>query len=103
MESGEVIIEAASGVVKARDFRRKPEEGGRWSNDGIDGFKGVSWKPCPVAGGGFEIKSKVRLPVDKEMITINIKGKDEYAPRRLRITKRETRSLGSQLGNRAVG
>ncbi len=41
MESGESIIGTARGVVKARNFRRKPEEGGRWSNDCIDGFNGV--------------------------------------------------------------
>ncbi len=28
LDSGESIIGAADGVVKARDFRRKPEEGG---------------------------------------------------------------------------
>ncbi len=37
-ESGESIVGAADGVGKARDFRRKPEEGGRWINDGIDGL-----------------------------------------------------------------
>ncbi len=59
LESGESIIGTANGVVKARDFKRKPEEGGRWSNDGIDGFKGAPLEPYPGAGGGFEIESRV--------------------------------------------
>ncbi len=40
LESGESIIGTADGVVKATDFRRKPEDGGRWSNDGVDGLEG---------------------------------------------------------------
>ncbi len=47
----------------------------------------------PGAGGGFEIKSKVRLGANTERITINIEGKDEYVPRRLRITKRDSPGL----------
>ena len=34
MGSGESTIGAANRVVKATDFRRKPEEGGRWSTVG---------------------------------------------------------------------
>ncbi len=60
MESGQSIIGTADGMVKARDFR-KPEEGERWSDDGTGGFDGVPWEPYPRAGGGFKIKSKVRL------------------------------------------
>ncbi len=58
-ESGESTIGTADGVVKARDCRRNPEEGGSWSNDGIDGFNGVPWLPYPGAGGEFEMKSRV--------------------------------------------
>ncbi len=47
LESGESITGTAEGVVKARDFRGKPENGGRWGNDGLDGFKGVPWEPYP--------------------------------------------------------
>ncbi len=76
LEGGESIAGVADGVAKARDFRRKPEDGGRWSNGGIDGFKGVPWERYPGAGGGFEINSKVRLPTDSERIIL-IAGKDE--------------------------
>ena len=49
LESGESIIGTAEGVVKARDLWRKSENGGRWGNDGLDGFKGVPWQPYPGA------------------------------------------------------
>ena len=90
-EGGESSVGAADGAAKARDFRWKPEERGRWSNDGIDGFNGVPWEPYPGAGGGFEIKSKARLPVDSERITVNFKGKDEYSPRRTRKASKSAR------------
>ncbi len=41
LESGESIIGAPEGVVKARVFRGKPENGGRWWSNGVDAFKGV--------------------------------------------------------------
>jgi hypothetical protein len=42
--------------------------------------------------------------MDHDIININIEGKDEYAPRRLRITKREIwRRLGSLSGVQVVG
>ncbi len=43
VKSMESFIGAADGVVKASDFKKKPEERARWSNDGIDGFNGVPW------------------------------------------------------------
>jgi hypothetical protein len=54
-ENGESIVGTADGVIKARDFRSKPEDGGPWSNDEIDLFNGVPWEPDPRSGGGFEI------------------------------------------------
>ncbi len=74
LESGEPIIVTADGAVKARDFRRKPEYGGRWGNDGKGGFKGVPLEPCRQAGGGCEIKSKVRLPTDPGELTKIVKS-----------------------------
>ena len=52
-ESGESLIGTGEGVVKARDFRRKPENGGRWSKEDFDEFRGVPWEPYSGAGGGF--------------------------------------------------
>ena len=101
LESGESIIGTTSGVVTARDFGRKPEERGRGSDDGVDGFKGVPWEPYPGAGTGFEIKSKVRLPVVSERITINIEGKDEHVPRRMRIASKDLAKFGLTVGRAA--
>ncbi len=41
LDNGESIVGTAGGFAKARDCRRKPEECGRWINDGIDGFNGA--------------------------------------------------------------
>ncbi len=98
LESGESIIGTACRVVKARDFRRKPGEGGRWSNDGVDGFNGVPGEPYPGAAGGFEMKSRVRLPISNEKIIKIFEGKAEYAPRRMRITKKALEKLGFTVG-----
>ena len=98
MEGGESLIGAESGVVKARDFRRKPENGARWSTEDFDKFVGTPWEPYPGAGGGFEIKSKVRLPTETERIMETIKGKEDYAPRRLRIKKEDLEKYGYTVG-----
>jgi hypothetical protein len=55
MESGESLIGTDGGVVKARDFRRKAENGGRWSVAEFDKFVGFPWEPYPGAKGGFEL------------------------------------------------
>ncbi len=61
MESGESIIGTPDGAVKATDFRRKPENGGRWGNDGIDGFKGGS------AGAMPRVRRRIRDQVEGEV------------------------------------
>ncbi len=98
LESGESIIGTPEGVVKARDFRRRRENGGRWRNDGIDGFKGAPWEPYPGAGGGSEIKSKVRLPTESGELTKIVKGKEGVVPRRLRVEKEGLEKLGFTTG-----
>ncbi len=65
LERGESVISTKEGVVKPRDFRRKPENGGRWSVEDFDKFVGVAWEPYPGAKGGCELRSKVRLPIDR--------------------------------------
>jgi hypothetical protein len=64
VESGESIIGTDRGVVKARDFRRKPLNGGRLCEEKFNKFVGVPWEPYPGAGGGTDIKTKVRLPTE---------------------------------------
>ncbi len=86
------------GVVKARDFRRKPESGGRRGNKGVGGLKGVPWEPYPGAGGGYEIKSTVRLPAESGELAKIVKGKDGLAPWRLRIKKEDLEKFGFATG-----
>ncbi len=40
-ESGESSIGTGEGISKARHFRRKPENGGRWSKVDFDKFRGI--------------------------------------------------------------
>ena len=51
LESGESIVGTSEGVVEAGDFRRRPENGGRWSAEEFDKFVGVPWGPRPGAKG----------------------------------------------------
>ncbi len=78
MESGESIVGAHVGVVKARDFRRKPENEGRRSEEDFDNFVSVLWGLCSGAGGRAELKSKVRLPIEPGELARPVKGKDEH-------------------------
>ncbi len=54
LEGGESLMGAGAGVAKARDVRRKQDNGGRWRVEDFDKFKEVRLVPCPVAAGGFE-------------------------------------------------
>jgi hypothetical protein len=75
--------------VKERDFRRKPENGGRWRVEDFDKFVAVPWEPYPGAKGGYELRPKVRLPADPSEITGAVKGRDEFARRRFIIKKED--------------
>jgi hypothetical protein len=50
-DSGEVIIGTIDGVIKSRDFRRKPIEKERWNKYRFNEFKRVPWEPVPGQGG----------------------------------------------------
>ena len=98
LESGEAIIGTSEGVLKARDFRRKPENGGRWSRADFDKFIGVPWELYPGIKGSTEMRSKVRLPQEPAEVTRPIRGKDEYVPRRFRIQKSDLQKFGYTAG-----
>ncbi len=92
--SGESILGTEEGEVNARDFRRKPENGGRWSVEDFDKFKGVPWEPGPGAEGGYELKSKVKLPTEPSEVTRGVQGTEDFAPSRLRIRKEDLVKFG---------
>ena len=98
MESCESLIGTNEGVVKARDFRRKAENVGRWSVIDFDMFVGVPWEPYPGAKGGFELRSKVRLPAERAEFTETVKGKSDYTRRRFRIRKEDLEQFGYTAG-----
>ncbi len=56
------------------------------------------WGPCPGAGGGYESKSKVRLPTGQGVLTKIIKGRRDFVPRRLRIKKEDLEKFGFTTG-----
>ncbi len=85
MESGESFLGTDEEVVKARDVIRKAEYGGRWSVADFDKFVSVPWEPYPGAKQGFELRSKVRLPVERAEFTETVKGKSDYTRRRFRV------------------
>jgi hypothetical protein len=58
----------------------------------------VPWEPYPGAGGGYEIKSKVRLPTESGELTKIVKGKGAFVPRRLRIKKEDLEKFGFTTG-----
>ncbi len=47
LEIGESLMGAREGVAKARDFRRKAENLGRWSVAEFGKFVGAPWEPYP--------------------------------------------------------
>ncbi len=61
---GESLTGASEGAVNARGFRRKADNGGKWSAVDFDKLAGAPWGPYLGAKGGLELRSKVRLPVD---------------------------------------
>ncbi len=68
------------------------------SSDGIDGFKGVPWEPYPGGGGGYEIKSKVRLPIQQGELTKIVEAREDFVPRRLRMKKEYLDKFGLTTG-----
>ncbi len=61
------MIDTDEGVVKARDFRRKAENGGMWSIADFDQFVCVPWEPYPGAKCGFELRSKFVYQQNKQI------------------------------------
>ncbi len=57
MESRESFIGANEGVVKARDFRRKAENGGRWSVADFDKIAGA-------LGAASWSKGRIRIEIE---------------------------------------
>ncbi len=64
----------------------------------FDKFVGVRWEPYAGTKGGFELRSKVRLPVDPAELTETAKGKIEFTRRRLKIKKEDLAMFGYTAG-----
>ncbi len=70
----------------------------RWSTKDFDKLAGVVWEPYLGAKGGFELRSKTRLPTKTEKFTRSEKGKDDYAPTRMRIRNEDFEKGGYTAG-----
>ena len=101
LESGEAIIGTSEGVVKARDFQKKPEKGGRWNKIDFGKFVGLPWALYPGAKGSAEMKPNVRQPQGLAEVTRRVKGKDVYLPRRFRIQGCDLENSGFAAGRPA--
>ena len=64
----------------------------------FDKFVGVPWEPYPGAKGGFELKSKVRLPTEHAEFTETVTGKSDFVRRRFRIKKDDLEKFGYTTG-----
>ncbi len=71
---------------------------GRWSVADFDKFVGAPWEPHPGAKGGFELRSKVRLPAERAEIAETVKGKSDFTRRRFRIKREDLERLGYIAG-----
>ncbi len=80
-----VVDRCSSGGCQGERVQEEAREWGRWITGDFDAFVGAPLEPCSGAEGRFECKSKVRLSADPEDFTEIAKGKNNYAPRILRI------------------
>ena len=64
----------------------------------FDKFVGVPWEPYPGAKGGFELRSKVRLPTEYAEFTETVTGKSDFVRRRFRIKQDDLEKFGYTTG-----
>ena len=98
-ETGESIIGTNEGVVKAKDFRRKPIASQRWDKEKFAKMRGVPWKTS-VHAEGDELKIHINMPSDdgplSELITTRTAG--EPIIKRYRINPKDLEKYGYTVG-----
>jgi hypothetical protein len=104
-ESGEAIIGTKDGVVKAKDFRRRPGQE-RWKKERVDKLSGVPWCPIPSEPGQIDLKVRIRLPDAASQIVQGAQGsvRDNIA-RIMKIRQEDVLNYGCTqgwLGCRAI-
>ena len=96
-ESGESIIGTSEGVVKCRDFRRRPEAD-RWRSKDLSEIKGTPWQPTP-GRDSIEIKCKINMPSDESPITEPAQGHhEEGGVKRAKIFNNDLVRFGYTVG-----
>ena len=84
--SGEARIGTVHGVVKCRDFRRKPESE-RWSAEAVRRFAGTPWDPSPQGGSEFS-GAPVGNPLDPRPRVVE-ESEPGMSARRVRLTRED--------------
>ena len=59
IESGELFVMTAEGVIKIRSYCRKPEDE-RWKKEDLESGRGLPWEPIP-GRGRIQVKSRVKF------------------------------------------
>ena len=98
-DTGESIVGTDEGVVKAKDFRRKPIIRERWNKERLAGMKGVPWKTS-VHEEGDELRIQISMPSDDGPLSELVKSREVSDPRvkRFRINPRDIQKYGYTKG-----
>ena len=98
-ETGECIIGTDEGVVKAKDFRRKPIAKERWDKEKFQKIRGVPWKTSAHADGD-ELRIQINMPSDDGPLSELIEARPASEPtlKRYRIRKEDILKYGYTVG-----
>jgi len=97
-ESGESIIGTSEGIVKCRDFRRRPTDQERWNDEQVKAVKGAPWKPVPGKEDGAEIRIRINFPAEGRITRRPEFAEDVYNPKRTRIKEEDLKKFGHTVG-----
>ena len=96
-ETGEAIVGTREGMVKCRDFCRKPIEEDRWDAKKFDEFRGSPWEPVP-GKTGMKIRTQIVISEDSTPVTTPVVVREELGPRRLRVRRDDLLRYGFTAG-----
>ena len=98
-DTGETIVGTDDGVVKAKDFRRKPIVRERWNRERLAGMRGVPWKTS-VHEEGDELRIQINMPKDDGPLSELVRPKEASDPKvkRFRINPKDIHKYGYTRG-----
>ena len=98
-DTGETVVGTDEGVVKAKDFRRKPIVKERWSKGRLMSMNGVPWKTS-VHEEGDELRIQINMPSDSGPLSelVKMKEPNELKVKRYRINPKDIQKYGYTKG-----